>query len=181
MRRFAARSASLGLAGLSVALALAFVALGYSCGAQQATAECAPGSICEEAAPRCVPRVHPVAWPLAGLALAGLAALAMGRAHVALLLAVPAAGVGALFGFSLGFFGVGVAWLLVGAALVHGTDRVVGASGLVAAVAPFPLLLLLLGLGAGPSMPLWLVWLVVLGPGAAWLALWGARAAFRKG
>lgn len=100
----------------------------------------------------------------------------LSRPILALALGVLAAPVGALFGLSMGFHGIGTAWAVAAAGTLAHPHRAAGLAGLLAAILPFLLMLAMLQARWPPGAA---VLLVVFLPALAWVAF-AAVAALRK-
>lgn len=167
------RAVAVGLALVALLATAALVAAGLRCGMVRASA-CGTPEECDAEA-ECVSRVHPVALPLAALALVGGAGAWRSLPGVPLGAGVVAAGAGTLFGLSLGFWGIGVGALLVAAGVATPgppawarVERTLRWTAVVAATLPPVLMVALLAAGP-PSVAL--AWLVTLGPVLAWFGV----------
>lgn len=136
--------------------------------------ECLAESVCYRS-------VHPFTGPLVAVSLAAVAAAWWGRRVVLLALAMPTLALGMLAGLSLGLYGVGVGALVLAAGAAttpSGTRRSRDTWLLVAAWGVLACDVLVVGSfawfgarGAGA------IYVALLGPAAAWFALWGIMAA----
>ena len=176
----ARRALSLALATLAIVATVGLIVQGARCGMSSSRAECAAGEECAPPVTGCETYIHPFAWALLAGSVAALAAAWHGSHMIALALGVALGAVGGLLGMSLGYWGVGIALLIVsaGAVLPHARPVVAG-SALVATLLPFVLLLSLMltyqarwsGFGKIPGPHPTLVISVAVLPGALWTAL----------
>ena len=119
---------ALGLACASFALAAAFGALTWLCGAmeQGSSTDFETGET-ESYGPRCVSAFYPLVPVWAAFALLGGAGLWSGRAWPAIALGAVGLALGVVTGLSSGLFGIGCGALLLAAGLVgrgrDGDDR----------------------------------------------------------
>lgn len=163
-----------GLALAALVATAALVGVGLRCGIRSVSESCFTAEECE-AASECKPYVHPFAYLYAGLSVVALVGAFRRTPTAGLAAGVVGMPFGALAGFSLGLWGLGMGVLLAASGWAVGPradharrDRLLAWSAAPALLLPLPLLFVL-AVVAPPSLAL--LWVVVLAPSAAWLAL----------
>lgn len=163
------RALALAFAGIALALAVYAAYTGHVCGARRVSEGCTSAEECL-AKSECVSRVHPLLPGYAAAAIAGLVLAWRREPFVLLLLGVAGGALGTIAGFGLGVWGIAIALLLVASGVALAPREPVAWAALVAALAPIPMLFLVMF-----TASLVLVWIALFLPFVAWLAFAAMR------
>lgn len=154
------------LAALACLVAAAGIVQGLRCGIMSGSSRCTPTG-CTAYTQRCVSYVHPFLPPLLVAGLIGIITAWRRMPLATITLGVVAAFPSTLSGLSLGFWGIGVAWLLVAAGLaIARPPHAFAYAGLAAAIAPYPLFMI----AAISRLPPGLAVGLMATPSALWIA-----------